>query len=190
VSSGGLEPIFASSRERRKGVMRRVAAGFIVRRSFQIGPLLTVLLGLFSVLMGAEAVSAFSFDEAIERCRQTVGRPIVKACMWSRRWDVTGQSGGADINACKAWATPRVRACVRTAMIAAYGRAKVEQTIEHCRQTLGRPIVKACMSGGHYGVRGANRAAYLEACRARATPQVRACVRRRLSSAHGLSAPS
>lgn len=161
--------------------MRRVAAGFMARRSFRIGPLLTICLGLFSVLMGAEAVSAFSFDEAIERCRQTVGRPIVRACMWSRRWDVTGQSGGTDLNACKAWATPRVRACVRTAMTAAYGRAKVEQTIEHCRQTLGRPIVQACMSGLRDGAKGTNRAIALETCRARATPQVRACVRRRLS---------
>ncbi len=161
--------------------MRGSAIRLIGHGRFQIGVLLTIWVGLSSGFVGSQTASAFSFDEAIERCRQTVGRPIVKACMWSRRWDVTGQSGGADLNACKAWATPRVRACVRTAMTAAYGRAKVERTIEHCRQTLGRPIVKACMSGVLNDAKDTNRAAALEACRARATPQVRSCVRRRLS---------
>jgi len=161
--------------------MRSGAAWLMARRSFQFGVLLTIWFGLASGLVGSQTAAAFSFDEAIERCRQTVGRPIVRACMWSRRWDATGQSGGANLNACKAWATPRVRACVRTAMTAAFGRAKVEQTIEHCRQTLGRPIVKACMSSLRDSAIATNRAAALEACRARATPQVRSCVRRRLS---------
>ena len=163
--------------------MHSGAAWLMGRKSFQLGVLLTIWFGVASGLVGSQAASAFSFDEAIERCRQTVGRPIVRACMWSRRWDATGQSGGADLNACKAWATPRVRACVRTAMVAAFGRAKVEQTIEHCRQTVGRPIVKACMSGLHDDAKGTSWAVALEACRARATPMVRACVRRRSSSA-------
>jgi hypothetical protein len=161
--------------------MRGGAIWLTGQRSVQMWVLLTLGLGLASGVMASHPASAFSFDEAIERCRQTVGRPIVKACMWSRRWDVTGQSGGADLNACKAWATPRVRACVRTAMTAAFGRAKVERTIEHCKQTLGRPIVKACMTGLRDGAIATNPAAALEACRARATPQVRSCVRRRLS---------
>jgi len=161
--------------------MRGGALWLSGQRCFQMWLLLTICFGLYSGLVGSQAALAFSFDEAIERCRQTVGRPIVRACMWSRRFDVTGQSGGADLNTCKAWATPRVRACVRTAMTAAFGRAKVERTIEHCRQTLGRPIVKACMGSLRDGAIATNRTAALEACRARATPQVRSCVRRRLS---------
>jgi hypothetical protein len=117
------------------------------------------------LLLGSQPVSAFSFDQTIERCRKTVGRPIVMACMGAKSGEVTG----VDFDACRAKARPRVRACVRRAMVAAYGSSKVEQTIEHCRQSVGRPIVKACMITGA--------AASLEGCRSKASPHVRACVR-------------
>ena len=61
--------------------MRSGAAWLMGRRSFQFGVLLTIWFGVASGLVGSQAASAFSFDEAIERCRQTVGRPIVRACM-------------------------------------------------------------------------------------------------------------
>jgi hypothetical protein len=163
-----------SPESQRNGAMRRLAV--LARSSFQIG---LIFLGLFSVVTGADPASAFSFDQTIERCRQTVGRPIVRACMSAKSDAVTG----VDFDACRAKASPRVRACVRRAMIVAFGHAKVEQTIEHCRQTLGRPLVKACMRGGHARANGATRVANLEACRAKASPQVRACVRRTINVA-------
>jgi hypothetical protein len=53
-----------------------------------------------------------------------------------------------------------------------------EAAIENCRMTVGKPIVQACMraSGG---------AGNLEACRTKATPQVRACVMAALNAANG-----
>ncbi|MBV9982113.1 MAG: CHAT domain-containing protein [Bradyrhizobium sp.] len=53
-----------------------------------------------------------------------------------------------------------------------------EAAIEHCRMTIGKPIVMACMqaSGGR---------ANLEDCRARAKPKVVACVMAALNAANG-----
>ena len=126
---------------------------------------------LFGLLAGSEPALAFSFDQAIERCRQSVGRPIVRACMSAKRGEVTG----VDFDACRAIASPRVRACVRRAMIARFGQPHVDETIEHCRQTVGRPIVQACMLGRPRA------GAALEACRATARPKVRDCVRRTIN---------
>jgi len=42
-----------------------------------------------------------------------------------------------------------------------------EEVVESCRQSVGRPIVQACMGG---------RRDMLEECRKKATPAVRACV--------------
>ena len=42
-----------------------------------------------------------------------------------------------------------------------------EEIVESCRQSVGRPIVQACMGG---------RRDMLEECRRKATPAVRACV--------------
>ncbi len=58
---------------------------------------------------------ALSKEKAIEDCRNSVGRPIVQACM---------RSGGGSIEACRAQATPKVRSCVIAALNAANGRAK------------------------------------------------------------------
>jgi CHAT domain-containing protein len=54
----------------------------------------------------------------------------------------------------------------------------MEAAIENCRMSVGRPIVQACMraSGGGFN---------LEACRAKAKPQVRACVMAAMNSANG-----
>jgi hypothetical protein len=113
-------------------------------------------------------------QQAIVHCRQTVGRPLVQTCM-------NTQGKGPELEECRKDATPRVRACVRERMIAAYGRAKFEQAIARCRQTVGRPIVRACMGAGRAG-------ADLETCRSKASPRVRACVQRRMRTARRLSA--
>jgi CHAT domain-containing protein len=75
-------------------------------------------LVLASVLISAEHVAALTIDEARERCRETVGRPVVQACMRS-------QGGEGNIEACRAKAHPKVYACVQAAMNAANGRPNV-----------------------------------------------------------------
>ncbi len=54
-------------------------------------------------------VAAATHDEIVESCRQSVGRPIVQACMGGRR----GDSGA--LEECRKKATPQVRACVMSA---------------------------------------------------------------------------
>lgn len=80
------------------------------------------LITLVAVVAASERASALSQEQARENCRQTVGRPIVQACM-------QGKGGGGDreanLAACRAGVTPRVRACVQAAMNAANGRANV-----------------------------------------------------------------
>ena len=51
---------------------------------------------------------ALELNQAIENCRTTVGKPIVMDCM----------RGGGNLEACRARATPKVKACVQSAMIA------------------------------------------------------------------------
>jgi hypothetical protein len=112
---------------------------------------------------------------AIAHCRSTVGLPIVQACL-------NAQGHGALFEKCRTQASPNVRACVRSSMIAAYGRANFMQAVEHCRETVGRPIVRECLGGRHLGNRDAS-SADLGTCRAKASPSVRACVRKRLGAA-------
>jgi hypothetical protein len=109
---------------------------------------------------------------AIAHCRDTVGRPAVHACLHA-------QGHATAFESCRTKASPSVRACVRGTMISTYGRANFQNAVEHCRQTVGRPIVQECMGGRHLGNKGASRRD-LESCRAKATPSVRACVRKKL----------
>jgi hypothetical protein len=140
--------------------------------------LLIACLGMLAVT--AEPASAFfSFHATIQHCRQTVGRPTVMACM-SSAGITRERDRDRALAACRLKASPRVRACVQRAMIAAFGWPKVENVIEHCRQIVGRPTVNACMTSG-----GANPRAMpdLMRCQAQAQPLVRACVRRTLGNA-------
>ncbi len=68
----------------------------------------------------------------------------------------------ATVMACAALASVSL---LRPALAASH-----EQIVENCKQTVGRPIVQECM-GGRRGDTGV-----LEQCRAKASPQVRACV--------------
>src|SRR5579862_9105887 len=69
---------------------------------------------------------ALSKEQAIANCRETVGRPIVLACMQGTGG---GRGGGGDREAnfarCRETAVPRVKACVVAALNAANGRANV-----------------------------------------------------------------
>ena len=69
---------------------------------------------------------ALTLQEAIEQCRQSVGRPIVQSCMGGGH---RGVVVGADLESCKAKASPAVKACVEKTMNAAHGRANVPVAI-------------------------------------------------------------
>jgi CHAT domain-containing protein len=73
---------------------------------------------LVAILLLATAQQATSLtqEQARENCRNTVGRPIVQACM---------RGGGGSLEACREQAKPKVRACVMSALNAAHGRANV-----------------------------------------------------------------
>ena len=79
------------------------------------------LLVLAVVLGSAGPAAALTKEAAIENCRMTVGKPIVQGCMRAGG----GPAGGANLEACRAKASPQVRACVMAAMNAANGRANV-----------------------------------------------------------------
>jgi CHAT domain-containing protein/tetratricopeptide (TPR) repeat protein len=78
-------------------------------------------LALGLALAGTQNASALSKEEAIENCRASVGRPIVQACMAGNR--------NGDREACRALATPKVRACVIAALNAANGRANIAVSV-------------------------------------------------------------
>jgi CHAT domain-containing protein len=85
-------------------------------------PLATCSIALLATFAAGERASALSKEQAVENCRQTVGHPIVVACM-------QGLGGGGDREAnlarCRAGASPKVKACVVAALNAANGRANV-----------------------------------------------------------------
>ena len=59
------------------------------------------------VLLAAAPASAVNPKQVIEGCRNSVGKPIVMACM---------RGGGGSIEACREKARPKVQACVQAAM--------------------------------------------------------------------------
>jgi CHAT domain-containing protein len=71
---------------------------------------------LVGTLWGTAPGLTLTKEAAIENCRNSVGRPIVQACM---------RGGGGSMEACRAQATPKVKACVVAALNAAHGRANV-----------------------------------------------------------------
>jgi CHAT domain-containing protein/tetratricopeptide (TPR) repeat protein len=79
------------------------------------------LLALAILLGSAGSAAALTREAAAENCRMTVGKPIVHACMQA----AGGRKGGAKLEACRAQASPKVKACVMAALNAANGRANV-----------------------------------------------------------------
>ena len=74
---------------------------------------LTAVLFWFPV---AAPASALELKQAIENCRNTVGKPIVMACM---------SGGRGNLESCRASAGPRVKACVQSAMAASRPKAQL-----------------------------------------------------------------
>lgn len=73
-------------------------------------------LAFAAAIAAAGSASALSLEAARESCRMSAGRPIVQACV---------KGGGGSLEACRAKASPAVRACVTAALNAANGRANV-----------------------------------------------------------------
>src|ERR1700694_1599574 len=80
------------------------------------------LVAFLAVIASCERASALSKEQAVANCRETVGHPIVHACMQG-----LGQGGEREANLakCRAGVSPKVKACVLAALNAANGRANV-----------------------------------------------------------------
>lgn len=61
------------------------------------------------VALCAAPASAVELRQAIENCRNSIGKPFVVACM---------RAGGGSLESCRARAVPKVQACVQNAMAA------------------------------------------------------------------------
>ncbi|MEH2513488.1 CHAT domain-containing protein [Nitrobacteraceae bacterium AZCC 1564] len=84
-----------------------------------IGPRASgALFGALALLAAQPAFAELSKEKAIEQCRMSVGKPIVMACM-------RASGGMASLEACRVKATPKVKACVMAALMAANRRANV-----------------------------------------------------------------
>ena len=81
-------------------------------------------LALPVLFASTNSAMALSQEQALETCRETVGRPIVQACMQGMR----GGGGGdreANLTKCRGGAAPKVKACMMAALNKANGRANV-----------------------------------------------------------------
>jgi CHAT domain-containing protein len=67
-------------------------------------------LAVAAALGGSAPSSAATFEQIQQSCRETVGKPIVQACMQAQ------PKGTGNIEACRAQASPAVRACVQKEM--------------------------------------------------------------------------
>jgi CHAT domain-containing protein len=88
---------------------------FLIGRIFAGVSRLVPLLA-FPLILTTAPASALTKEAAIENCRNSVGRPIVMACM---------RGGGNSFEGCREKARPQVVACVMAALNAANGRANV-----------------------------------------------------------------
>ena len=94
------------------------------------------LLAVGSIVAGFFLVgeaSALTLEEARDRCRETVGRPIVQACMRSLGYGTgVGRAGGkweADREGCRTKAGPHVKACMEKLLTAVHGRPNLPEAI-------------------------------------------------------------
>ena len=102
---------------------------------------------------------------ALETCRATIGRPVVRACI-QQHMQSAGGFPAQYLAECRATASPAVRGCFQAAM---------KNEITACRQSVGRPIVQECVRS-RIAVEGGFRPEQVEACRKNAYGPVKACV--------------
>jgi CHAT domain-containing protein len=86
------------------------------------------LLTAFGVLSAPTTANALSLEQARETCRETVGHPIVHACMQGM-----GRGGDREANlaTCRAGVAPKMKACVQAALNKANGRANQAITVDN-----------------------------------------------------------
>ena len=102
------------------------------------------------MLISVGPALGLTLEEARQRCRESIGRPIVQACMrglgygGGRRQGAGngggGQGGGdkgGDLERCRSRATPQVRACVQSALQAANGRPNVAVGVPQDKELAG-----------------------------------------------------
>ena len=85
-------------------------------------PLFGAAIVLAGALIATVPALAETFEQAREKCRESVGRPIVQSCMHAKGYgpgsgkgrDVTAKD--ADLEQCRSKASPSVQACVQKAM--------------------------------------------------------------------------
>ena len=85
-------------------------------------PLFGAAIVLAGALIATVPALAETFEQAREKCRESVGRPIVQSCMHAKGYgpgsgkgrDVTAKD--ADLEQCRSKASPSVQACVRAAL--------------------------------------------------------------------------
>ena len=89
----------------------------------RIAPIRTIGLTLLALFAGVTTAAALSQEQAVASCRESVGRPIVQACM--RSMGGGGANREANLASCRAGVSPQVKACVMAALNKANGRANV-----------------------------------------------------------------
>src|SRR5262245_11370250 len=123
---------------------RGASWGCHMGRDFGVTRLLASLLGAGVLILGALAfgkAAALTVEQAREQCRETIGRPIVQACMRSLGYGPgMGRGGGdgnkeADREGCRSKASPQVRACVERMLNAANGRPNVPVAVPEEKTT-------------------------------------------------------
>ncbi len=102
-------------------------------------------IALVGALIATGPALAITFEEAREKCRETVGRPIVQSCMHAKGYgpgsgkgrDVTSKD--ADLEQCRSKASPSVQACVQKAL--ANARPNVPVAIPQ-EKTAAAPVLE------------------------------------------------
>src|SRR5258708_32357371 len=89
----------------------------------------TIGLTLLALFAGVTTAAALSQEQAVASCRESVGRPIVQACM--RSMGGGGANREANLPSCPAGGSPPAKASVIAAPHKAHGRAN--GGIRHCQ---------------------------------------------------------
>jgi CHAT domain-containing protein len=126
--------------------LRRAVTRVRIRAGARL-PLFGAQLFLLTVLVGPAPAGALTLEEARERCRETVGKQIVRSCMASKGYGQgSGEGQSADRKAareaCRAKATPQVHECMKKAMTAAHGRANVPVALPE-EKSIEAPVLDA-----------------------------------------------
>jgi hypothetical protein len=126
------------------------------------------VLGVLALAALAQTAHArHTGASATKECRETVGRPIVHACVRSKLQHVGGKRHH-HVPACREDARPAVRACIERT---------VPHVVAYCRKTVGRPMVRACVQN-RIQREGGPPGQFVEGCRMSISWAVRACVSR------------